>query len=102
MAERDLKLNSLGRYGKSNSRLVLEEHGHCEVPAGCGGVVLRWRNPNSCLLFIFHFFGSKGTILLDGKTLTSVRLLISFEEHVLSFAVTYTGSGVNPRFDPFD
>jgi hypothetical protein len=89
MADRDLKLNSLGRYGKSNSRLVLEQHSHCEVPAGCGGVVLRWRNPNSGLLFILHLFGSgKGTILLDGKALTSARPLISFGEHVLSLAVT--------------
>jgi hypothetical protein len=89
MAERDLKLNSLGRYGKSNSRLILEEHSHCEVPAGCGGVVLRWRNPNSGLLFLLHFFGTgKGTILLDGKALTSARPVISFGEHVLSIAVT--------------
>lgn len=89
MAERDLKLNSLGRYGKSSSRLILEEHSHCEVPAGCGGVVLRWRNPNSGLLFILHFFGNgKGTPLLDGEALTSARPLISFGEHVLSLAVT--------------
>lgn len=89
MADRDLKLNTLGRYGKSNSRLILEEHGHCEVPAGCGGVVLRWRNPSSGLLFILYTFGSgKGTILLDGKALTSARPLISFGEHVLSLAVT--------------
>jgi hypothetical protein len=39
-------LNSLDRFRKHPGQLVLEEHGHCEVPAGCGGVVLRWRNPN--------------------------------------------------------
>ena len=89
MAERDLKLNSLGQYGKSSSRLILEEHGHCEVPAGCGGVVLRWRNPNSGLLFILNLFGSgKATVLLDGKAVTSARPLIPFGEHVLSFAIT--------------
>ena len=33
---RELKLNTLGRYGKNASHLVLEEHSHCEVPAGCG------------------------------------------------------------------
>jgi hypothetical protein len=94
MAERDLKLNSLGRYSKSNSRLILEEHSHCEVPAGCGGVVLRWRNPNSGLLFILHFFGSgKWTILLDGKAVTSARPLISFGEHVFSLAATDIVSG---------
>lgn len=95
MAERDLKLNSLGRYGKGDSRLILEEHSHCEVPAGCGGVVLRWRNPNSGLLFILHFFGSgKPTILLDGKAVASARPLISFGEHVLSVAVTEVVPGL--------
>jgi sulfatase modifying factor 1 len=28
---------------------VLEAHSHCEVPAGCGGVVLQWRNPSAGL-----------------------------------------------------
>jgi hypothetical protein len=31
--DRDLKLNSIDRYVKSSPRFVLEEHGHCEVPA---------------------------------------------------------------------
>jgi hypothetical protein len=89
MADRDLKLNSLGRYGKNSPRLVLEEHSHCEVPAGCGGVVLRWRNPNSGLPFLLHLFGSgKGSILLDGAAPSSGRPLISFGEHVLSLAAT--------------
>jgi len=88
MAERELKLNSLGRYGKGGgSRLVLEEHGHCEVPAGCGGAVLRWRNPNSGLLFLLHGFGND-EILLDGVSPSSARLLVPFGEHVLSLAVT--------------
>ena len=79
MAERDLELNSLGRYGKSGSRLVLEEHGSCEVPAGCGGAVLRWRNPDSGLLFLLHAFGNnKGSILLDGVAPSSARPLIPF------------------------
>lgn len=43
MPDRELKLNSISRFSKQSPRLVLEEHGHCEVPAGCGGVVLRWR-----------------------------------------------------------
>ena len=85
----DLRLNTLDRYRKTSRQLALEVHSHCEVPAGCGGVVLRWRNPNSGLLFILHFFVSgKATILLDGKALTSARPLISFGEHVLSLAVT--------------
>jgi hypothetical protein len=46
MDEQELKLNGISRYSKRSPRLVLEEYGHCEVPAGCGGVVLRWRKPN--------------------------------------------------------
>ena len=44
MPDRQLRINTLSRYRGRPPRLVLEEHNHCEVPAGCGGVVLRWRN----------------------------------------------------------
>jgi len=88
MAQRDLKLNSLGKYGK-DSRLVLEEHGHCEVPAGCGGAVLRWRNPNTGLLFIIQLFvTAKCQIFLDGAAPSSGRPLIPFGEHVLALNLT--------------
>ena len=89
MAHRDLKLNSLERYGKGRSRLLLEEHGHCEVPAGCGGVVLRWRNPTTGLLFILHaLIPGRGTLLLDRVPLSSGRLLIPFGERVLACVVS--------------
>ncbi|MCB9692377.1 MAG: hypothetical protein H6736_11230 [Alphaproteobacteria bacterium] len=45
MSDEDLELNTLHRFAKRSPRLVLEEYSHCEVPAGCGGVVLRWRDP---------------------------------------------------------
>lgn len=48
MAEEPL-LNSIDRFRKRPQRFVLEEHGHCEIPAGCGGVVLRWRNPQAAV-----------------------------------------------------
>jgi hypothetical protein len=41
----DLRINTLHALSKRSPRVVLEEHSHCEVPAGCGGVVLRWRDP---------------------------------------------------------
>ena len=44
MTDEGPKLNGPDRYRKRSPRLVLEEHSHCEVPAGCGGVVLRWIN----------------------------------------------------------
>jgi hypothetical protein len=61
------QLNSLERFRKHPGRLVLEEHGHCEVPAGCGGVVLRWRNPRTTVPLTVHCYNAgQGTWLLDG------------------------------------
>jgi hypothetical protein len=85
MANRDLKLNSLGRYGKNSARLILEEHSHCEVPAGCGGAVLRWRNPNTGLLFILQLFAlGKCQLFIDGVKPASGRPVLSFGAHALS------------------
>ncbi len=33
----DLNLNSLSRFSKKSSTMILEVYSHCEVPAGCGG-----------------------------------------------------------------
>lgn len=41
----DLRINTLHRFAKHSPRLTLQEYSHCEVPAGCGGVVLRWVDP---------------------------------------------------------
>jgi len=93
--ERELKLNSLARYAKSSPLYVLEEHGHCEVPAGCGGVVLRWRNPQAGVpLYVWLYRDGDGTMLLDGEPLSSSRPLVSFGEHVLAFGLTVA----DPRY----
>jgi hypothetical protein len=84
--ERELRLNSLARYPKSSPLFVLEEHGHCEVPAGCGGVVLRWRNPRAGVpvhMWLYH--EGDGALFLDGASLPSARPVVSFGEHVLAF-----------------
>jgi len=44
---RNLRLNGIDRFVKSSPHLHLEEYDSCEVPSGCGGVVLRWTNINS-------------------------------------------------------
>lgn len=85
MAKRDLNLNSLGRYAKQSSRLILEQHSHCEVPAGCGGVVLRWRSEISELPVLMHSFCSgKLKLFIDGQSPDSSLSGISFGDHVLS------------------
>lgn len=81
----DLRLNTIDRFRKTSERLVLEEHGSCEVPAGCGGVVLRWFNPDAGVPVIFRAgFTSQLEIFLDGEPIPSSRVTIPFGEHVVS------------------
>ncbi len=85
MTRRDLNLNSLGRYAKQSSRLVLEQHSHCEVPAGCGGVVLRWRSDISEVPVLVHLFCSgKSKLSIDGVAPASSEAMVTFGDHVLS------------------
>ncbi|HEX2314904.1 MAG TPA: hypothetical protein VHJ17_14275 [Thermomonospora sp.] len=89
MKDRELKLNSLSRYSKASPLFILEEHGHCEVPAGCGGVVLRWRNPRDGVpVTMWLYSGGPCDTYLDGEPLSSGRPLVPYGEHVLAFAVS--------------
>jgi hypothetical protein len=84
MSSDELRLNSLERFRKSASRLVLEEHSHCEVPAGCGGVVMRWHNPDAGLPILFVLGGcTEAQLYLDGQELASSRTVASWGEHEL-------------------
>jgi hypothetical protein len=93
MADRDLKLNSLARYAKSSPDLVLEEWSHCEIPAGCGGAVLRWWNPKRDVP-IAIWVSSTGRLdsWLDGRLLVYPVPLVPFGTHVLSFSITQVAS----------
>jgi hypothetical protein len=88
MDERELKLNSLSRYAKTSPLFILEEHGHCEVPAGCGGVVLRWRNPRAGVPFTMWLeTDGAAEMYLDGTAPSSSRPLVPFGTHVLGFEI---------------
>ncbi|HYT91444.1 MAG TPA: hypothetical protein VEL76_22210 [Gemmataceae bacterium] len=77
------RLNSLDRFRKQPGRLVLEEHSHCEVPAGCGGVVLRWRNPLAGVPVTIHLYSPvKAVCLLDGEELQTGRIDLVPGRHV--------------------
>jgi hypothetical protein len=90
MAKRDLKLNSLSRYTKESPNLVLEEHGHCEVPAGCGGVVLRWTNPHRSIPITFRLATTgESRFYLDGLSPESGRPMVSYGEHVIALRVLH-------------
>ena len=96
MTERDLKLNSISRYSKHSPTFALEEYSHCEVPAGCGGVVLRWRNPNRAIPCTMWLYTNAEDVdfYLDGQSPSSSRPLVEHGEHVLSFRLH--------KFDPRD
>jgi len=88
MANKDLNLNSVSRYSKSSPQFVLEEHGHCEVPAGCGGVVLRWVNPVQTIpIELWLHFSGTGKFFLDGAVPSSGRPLIKYGTHVISLQI---------------
>jgi hypothetical protein len=79
-----LKLNTLKRFSKTPHGLLREEHGHCEVPAGCGGMVLRWLNPDRELPMLFRFYTpGEGQVFLDGKALTSSCALVAYGRHAI-------------------
>lgn len=79
MSKRDLKLNSPSRYSKESPQYVLEEHGHCEVPAGCGGVVLRWTNPHRAIPVQFWIYTrGESRLYLDGKRTSSGRPMVAY------------------------
>ena len=81
----DLRLNSLDRFTKRSPRLLLEEHSHCEVPAGCGGVVLRWVNPATGLPILIDFYHpGPARLSIDGVTVTTSHLLLAPGAHVLA------------------
>jgi hypothetical protein len=80
-------LNSLNRFRKRPGRLVLEAHGHCEVPAGCGGVVLRWRNPHAIQpVMMWLWTPVKPACFIDGVAQNRIRFDLSPGRH--AFAAT--------------
>jgi hypothetical protein len=93
MPDRDLKLNSLSRYAKTSPHLVLEEHGQCEIPAGCGGVVLRWWNPDRAIpVTMWAYAPVLLDMRLDGKRLNHAVPLVSFGSHTLAFTIGAAGA----------
>lgn len=85
MSEDELELNTLHRLRKQSNRLVLEAHGSCEVPAGCGGVVLRWLNPaHECYLLFTVCAGDKFQLFLDGQPIRSSAFTVPAGRHVLA------------------
>jgi hypothetical protein len=84
------RLNSLDRFRKQPGRLVLEEHSHCEVPAGCGGVVLRWRNPLAALHVTVRLYAPvQAVCFLDGQELQTGRIDLVPGPHVVAVVLEH-------------
>jgi len=94
MSSDDLRLNSLDRFRKSKSGLTLEVYSSCEVPAGCGGAVLRWRRVGAPILVWFSAYvdGTVVGLFLDGEPLSVQRRMVQPGSHVLSFIVDEPGN----------
>lgn len=85
----DQQLNSLDRFRKRSPNLILEQHGSCEVPAGCGGVILRWRNPRATRPVRFHIYASgKLKAWVDGEPLTRGSVDLAPGPHVLALEIS--------------
>lgn len=93
----DLRLNTLHRFAKHSQRLVLEEHTHCEVPAGCGGVVLRWINPDAGVPAVLHAaVGGSLEVRVDGAPLAGGRVQLAFGPHLLALRITPDAAAPTP------
>lgn len=88
-----LDLNDLARFTRSGAggRLVLEEYDHCEVPAGCGGVVLRWLDPQRCVPLRIHLFSTalRVGMWIDGAEQHGARATLGPGPHVLALELTF-------------
>ncbi|MEM9188023.1 MAG: hypothetical protein AAGF12_02510 [Myxococcota bacterium] len=77
----DLKLNRLRKQGHG---LILEEYSNCEVPAGCGGVVLRWVRPGGpCQVDVRHLAPTKAKLWIDGVEPERERVVLESGPHVI-------------------
>lgn len=87
-----LRLNTLNRFRKHSPRLLLEEYSHCEVPAGCGGVVLRWVDPGTAIPTLVRVYSpGESSIFIDGRELEDSRIDLEPGRHVLTLAVSGGG-----------
>ncbi|MFN8608510.1 MAG: hypothetical protein U0931_13315 [Vulcanimicrobiota bacterium] len=80
-----LRLNTINRFSKHSPHLVLEQHGNCEVPAGCGGVAFRWLNPaHEAYLLLTLYSPGQARAYLDGEPLYSGAFSVPVGPHVLA------------------
>lgn len=68
----ELRLNTLHRFAKRSEELVLEQTSHCEIPAGCGGMILRWVKPARGISAIVDLrLDGRARLTIDGELRTN-------------------------------
>ncbi|MEN0066534.1 MAG: hypothetical protein AAGA48_30640 [Myxococcota bacterium] len=83
--DEDLRINTLYALTKRSPRVVLEEHSHCEVPAGCGGVVLRWLDPTLGVDGYLRVATlGQVAVWIDGAPVTNLWVQLSPGAHVIA------------------
>jgi hypothetical protein len=94
----DLRLNTLHRFAKHSPRLVLHEYSHCEVPAGCGGVVLQWLDPARGVPALVRISGGEleASCWLDGEPLASNLARVRTGPRVLAVHLRRKQPGAHP------
>jgi hypothetical protein len=83
-------LGSLERFRKRSTRLVLEEYDLAvtEPSAGCGGIVLRWRNPQRTVpLVVYLDSPGESHLFLDGVLVESNGVDLAPGAHQLALAL---------------
>lgn len=95
----DLRLNTLHRFAKHSPRLVLHEYSHCEVPAGCGGVILRWYDREQGAPAMVRVRGEEieADCWLDGAPLASSFAILGAGPRVLAVHVRRSQPSAVPR-----
>lgn len=94
-----LRLNTLHRFSKHSPRLLLQEYSHCEVPAGCGGVVLRWIDRRGGLPAIVRVAAlAPVRSWIDGRLLVGSRIDPGPGSHALTFELAELPRPNTPMF----
>ncbi len=96
------RINALHRFTK-HSRLVLESHSHCEVPAGCGGAVLQWLDPEQGAPLHFEDRGSYAVEgrWLDGVAFNTSSVRAKSGPHVLALQLKQSANPKLQKLEPW-
>ena len=92
-----MNLNSLKRFAKESDRLLLEQFDSCEVPAGCGGAIIRWRNPEDGQPLVFlAVLDAEISLTVDGRPLFGCQLTVPPGDHLLGGHFTKVEKATGP------